>query len=1407
MHPTQIPLAHRKKINPGLPGLKFARNFFRNLLRAGLLALGLALRVEAASYYVDDTGGSDANVGTSAGAAWQTLTKVNAHTFAAGDALYFKAGGHWTNQLVLKGSGTTNNPIVLDQYGTGSKPFINGNGYTSTVLLQNVAGWEVNNLEIINNGGTTQGTYPGVPAIQASSNRVGVLVYAGSGSAAIRSHLYFRNLNIHHIFAEVGGAYNKNVVAAGLKVDQYKMAAYYNDLRVENCQFSFTGGNGLNVTKPGWADPTYFYHQNINFRGNTFTNIGGSAMQISRGEGILVESNITESTGSTLDSRMLQNGDGFWPYGCSNVVCQYNQFRNARGLTDCCGMHVDSYCYNVWVQYNLYVGNQGGFVEILGACSNIVYRYNVSINDGWRTNGQTGKFIWLDPYAPPASIPPTNVFIYNNTVYVPAVNPGYAPLAMTNHIAIVGNSGNVSIKNNLFMIAGTTVYDPAAGSNPGNFSGNLWYGNRPIGLPASATDILVDPQVINPGGTNAEDYRLLLTSPAIGAGAVITNNDWLVITNNQGGGDYWGTPLPTGKPCLGAVEQLTNLFRLTITSPVGTPSPIGTTANSYGALINALVNSPIINGNTQIVAVGWTGTGSAGSGTGTVTSFYQTADSTLTWLWLTNVFVAATWTNPGSGSWATDANWNPQAPGFTSSTTNIDTATFGNAITAPATVIVDAGRNLLFLNFLSTSNAYTLTGGSLALTAGGSIQTSGGGSNHTDSVASPITLNGDATFTANATNNSRLLSIAANVTGSAADGKVNTLTLNGSNRGSNAISGGMADGPKGGQLALTQSGTANWWLTGTNTYTGPTTVNVGALTIAGTGKLGGGNYTGAIANNGIITNISTASQVWSGDVSGPGSIIFTGNGTLTLGGSNSFSGGFPRMAANLVISNASALGTGSLNVFGGSLDSYVTNLTWNIPIGFNWDWTFKGTTNLNLGTGPVTLSANRTQTITKNTLTVGGPVSGNSAFNKAGAGTIILGGTNSYTGVTAVNAGTLLINENSLAVTNTWTVAGGATLGGTGKIGGPVNYQSNSLALFTVTPTNLPYNNSTYLTFTNAVFMTNVTVKVCMPMILGNGIYVLATNTFGFTNGGTLVFATNGGALASGGSGTVSLSGQNLILTVSGAATMILGQTNFVTPFATTYGTASAAQAYPVAGASLTASITNTAAPGFEVSADGGTTYGSMAIVTNLGGNASGTLLIRLSATATAGTYNAANIVVLTSAGASAVINSSSASGNIVYPATSLWSYGNPGPFAYDGTPKTPAISFAGSTGLVSTNYMGTGTTRYQSVNAPTNVGSYYVSNTVAADLNFLGATNSLAFTIGGPGAFSGSSLSDGGLTFTATNGLPNAAWTLLQSSNVALPLSQWLTNQTGNYDALGNLNLVIPLDTNANGGSFFILK
>ena len=64
---------------------------------------------------------------------------------------------------------------------------------------------------------------------------------------------------------------------------------------------------------------------------------------------------------------------------------------------------------------------------------------------------------------------------------------------------------------------------------------------------------------------------------------------------------------------------------------------------------------------------------------------------------------------------------------------------------------------------------------------------------------------------------------------------------------------------------------------------------------------------------------------------------------------------------------------------------------------------------------------------------------------KTGTGTWTLGATNTYTGTTMVNQGTLLVNGNNSAATGAVTVNNsGSTLGGTGTIGGAVTINANA---------------------------------------------------------------------------------------------------------------------------------------------------------------------------------------------------------------------------------------------------------------------------------------------------------------------------------------------------------------------------
>jgi hypothetical protein len=463
------------------------------------------------------------------------LGKVSAQTFGAGDQIYFKAGESWTGELDLNGNGTLANPIVVDRYGSGTKPLINGGGYESAVRLQGVSYWEVNNLELINDGGPTLSG----PAVY----RAGVLVK--SAFTAARSHIYLRNLTIHDIFPETGPyGHGIHVLAeCSSSVD-----TYYDDVRIENCHISRTGRFGVWVQQTGstLADPAYRYIRNVMIRSNLFENVGGSGAETGWCDGVLLEHNVVQNSGASVDPRQWARGSGYWPFKCRNVLVQFNEFRHARGEADSCGVHIDYGNRDVTIQYNLSLDNEGGFVEILGDNVNSIYRYNVSINDGARIKGvngasQDGHLIWLSDYVGGGpGVGATNSQIYNNTIYV---RPG-----ITNYLKIMERSTDTFIRNNIFHFDGRSVYTNA-GTNT-EFENNLWHGNLPAGLPLDPDAVFANPALRNAAGTNAADYQLLRGSPAWGAGLTI---------NSNGGFDFWGNALPATSPSIGAHEPTFNL--------------------------------------------------------------------------------------------------------------------------------------------------------------------------------------------------------------------------------------------------------------------------------------------------------------------------------------------------------------------------------------------------------------------------------------------------------------------------------------------------------------------------------------------------------------------------------------------------------------------------------------------------------------------------------------------------------------------------------------------------------------------------------------------------------------------------------------------------------------------------------
>ena len=200
------------------------------------------------------------------------------------------------------------------------------------------------------------------------------------------------------------------------------------------------------------------------------------------------------------------------------------------------------------------------------------------------------------------------------------------------------------------------------------------------------------------------------------------------------------------------------------------------------------------------------------------------------------------------------------------------------------------------------------------------------------------------------------------------------------------------------------------------------------------------NANGGITLNGagtINTVNLTTNTIISEPITGAFTLTKSGAGTLTLSGSNSMTGltlSGATVGSQLNINSTNALGTGLFTINSGDLakidNTSGASLTLIASNAQSWgnNFTFIGSTNLNLGTGPVTLVANRTVTNLANTLTVGGSISGAFTLTKAGAGTLVLTASNTFTGGLTISGGTLVMGNTNALGTNGMTFGNGSTL-------------------------------------------------------------------------------------------------------------------------------------------------------------------------------------------------------------------------------------------------------------------------------------------------------------------------------------------------------------------------------------------
>ncbi len=404
--------------------------------------------------YVDSKYGVDSHSGLSIDEAIRSLYKLNQMGIQAGDKVLFKGGETYYGMIKLVDLNEVSdgqNPIYIGTYGDSEKANIVFTDHQAGVMIQNSSNIMVENLDLTcHDKAAVKGHRYGIRIFSTSMNNE-------SSKSSLVKDITIANVYIHDIFTMPVSAcksprwcrqwdmadedgWGWGIFASISKGDGIE-GLLLNNVKIENV--SHTGLKLIGNTKRTLIQQrrikpfdietnTYTLFQDVQVNHCQILNVGGPGIQFNRiNEGVIKDCLVLNS-GSSSDVRKWGRGSGMWMYHCDDLLIAKNQFIGAEGIADCCGAHIDIGNRNVVLEYNLSQNNAGGFVEVLGNNYNCSYRYNVSINDGWRDLkdpeqktkwgelGTLGCLVTINGHGGDANqaefYGPFSTYIYNNTI-------------------------------------------------------------------------------------------------------------------------------------------------------------------------------------------------------------------------------------------------------------------------------------------------------------------------------------------------------------------------------------------------------------------------------------------------------------------------------------------------------------------------------------------------------------------------------------------------------------------------------------------------------------------------------------------------------------------------------------------------------------------------------------------------------------------------------------------------------------------------------------------------------------------------------------------------------------------------------------------------------------------------------
>ncbi len=426
------------------------------------------------TYYGKIEEGLDSNDGPSVETPVMTLTKLQSLIDAGGsdfEILLFGSEEVYSGKISLSNKGD-NARIRIGTYntkpdGTTStnpiKARIDAAGQSDGIYITKTSNVYISDIKITANGGTGVGT-----------QRSGIRMENSSGSC---DDITIYNVDIRDIFY-----YGEDVDQSTISYrpcsdwdtsgeDNYGWGIYMRPTytgTMDNVKIIETNIRNVSLTAIKGSSGSTTSISNLLIDGCTGTEMGGPGVQFAYVDGVVMQNTSIVNAGSRTDRRMWGRGSGMWLMYCDNATFHKCLFEGAEGIADSCGAHIDHNNTNVIIQYCLSRNNAGGFIEVLGDNYNCTYRYNISINDGWRnpndrmqyphwgweptngvgTNGVVMQVNGLngdDPYEGAYA-----TYIYNNTI----VNTGSDSRGYTNPFIyeIATSVKGLVVMNNIFWI-------------------------------------------------------------------------------------------------------------------------------------------------------------------------------------------------------------------------------------------------------------------------------------------------------------------------------------------------------------------------------------------------------------------------------------------------------------------------------------------------------------------------------------------------------------------------------------------------------------------------------------------------------------------------------------------------------------------------------------------------------------------------------------------------------------------------------------------------------------------------------------------------------------------------------------------------------------------------------------------